>query len=156
MTIKEFAQEQGLSTQAVYQRLKKNKIRVEAVTEKGSGEITSDGKVILDKLFDPENRQTKPPKDDLIEALEAQVEELRIAVSRKEERIKSLEEEAGELKKDKEYFKQALDTAQNNLAAVKILLSDPEQQKEKQQPASPRKLTWRERISGKIDSSFKG
>ena len=160
MTIKQYAQKAGVSPQAVYQRLKKNKIKVESLTEKGTGELSGEGIAILDKLFDPENRQTKPPKDELIEALEQQIEALRVIVSTKEERLKSLEAEAAALREDKEYFKQALDKSQNNLTAIKNLLAGPEQPKPEPKPepaaAESRKLTWRERITGKVNPSSKG
>jgi len=151
MTIKEFAKQEGISTQAVYQRLKKNKIRMEAVTEKGTGEITGEGQAILERLFDPKNRQTKPAKDERIEALEQQIAELRAELATKAERVKSLEEQAANLKEDKEYFKQALDKAQNNLSEIKALLPGPDEK-----PGTGRKLTWRERFTGKIGSSSKG
>ena len=143
MTIKQYAEQKGISPQAVYQRLKKNKIKVETLTEKGTGEITGDGLIVLDKLFDPENRQIKPAKDELIEALEAQIAELRAEVSTKAETIKSLEKETASLKEDKEYFKQALDKAQNNMAEIKALLPGIAQANK------PERLTWKERLTGR-------
>ena len=77
MTIKQYAEQLGISPQAVYQRLKKNKVKIESLTEKGTGELTGEGTIILDKLFNPENRQIKPAKDERIEALEQQIAELR-------------------------------------------------------------------------------
>lgn len=148
MTIKQYAEQLGISPQAVYQRLKKNKLKVESLTEKGSGDLTGEGTAILNKLFDPENRQTKPIKDERIEALEQQIAELRAEVSSKAERIKSLEEQAASLKDDKEYFKQALDKAQNNLSEIKALLPGPGEK-----PGTGRKLTWRERLKGKIEKA---
>ena len=147
MTIKEFAKEQGISTQAVYQRLQKNKIRVETVTEKGTGEITGEGQAILDRLFDPENRQTKLPKDEQIEAMTEQLTALRAEVARKDELIASLQRETEKLEEDKTYFKQALERAQNNLSDIKALMPGASQPGGGSQP---RRLTWRERFSGKI------
>jgi len=144
MTIKQYADQQGVSPQAVYQRLKKNKIKVESLTEKGTGELTGEGTVILDKLFAAENRQIKPTKDGLIEELNKQITELRAQLSSKEERIKSLEAEVESLKSDKEYFKQALDKAQNNFSDIKALLPGA--------GGDQRKLSWRERISGRLGS----
>jgi peptidoglycan hydrolase CwlO-like protein len=152
MTIKQYAAKAGVSPQAVYQRLKKNKIRVESLTEKGSGELSGEGIVILDKLFDPENRPTKPPKDEMIETLEQKVAELRAELSSKEERIKHLEEQAESLKEDKAFFKQAFEKEQNNFAELKNLLPGPGQTA----TAGGRKLTWRERITGKVNPSSKG
>lgn len=147
MTIKQYAGRVGISPQAVYQRLKTHKIKIESLTEKGTGELTGEGTVILNKLFDPENRQIKPIKDERIEALEQQITELRAELSSKAERVKSLEEQAASLKEDKEYFKQALDKAQNNLSEIKALLPGPG---EKPAAPEPRRLTWRERFTGKI------
>lgn len=154
MTIKQYAAKIGVSPQAVYQRIKKNKIKIESLTEKGTGQLTEEGTVILDKLFDPENRQTKPIKDELIEALEQQVTDLRVLVSTKEERIKSLESEAESLREDKAYFKQALDKAQTNLSEIKALL--PGQPAAGKAPEAGRRLTLRERLTGRVDSSSKG
>lgn len=141
MTIKEYAKEQRISPQAVYQRLKKNKVKIESLTEKGTGEITGEGIVILNKLFDPENRQTKPIKDDQIEAMAEQIAELRAALATKDQHIKSLEGEVESLKEDKEYFKQALDKAQSNLSDIKALLPGPGERSEK-------RSFW-QRITGK-------
>lgn len=148
MTIKQYAEKAGVSPQAVYQRLKKNKIRVDSLTEKGSGELSGEGIVILNKLFDPENRQIKPAKDEKIEALEQKVAELRAELSTKEERIKHLEEQAESLKEDKAFFKQAFEKEQNNFTELKALMPGAQAS-----PAGSRKLTWRERFSGKISSS---
>lgn len=150
MTIKQYAEKQGVSPQAVYQRLKKNKIKVESFTEKGTGEISGEGMAILDKLFDPENRAIKPAKDELIEAMEQQISELRAQLSSKDERIKSLEEQTSSLKDDKEYFKQALEKAQNNLSDIKALLPGPAPT-----AGDQRKLTWRERFSGRLGAQKK-
>ena len=152
MTIKQYAEKAGVSPQAVYQRLKKNKIKVDSLTEKGSGELSGEGMAILNKLFDPENRQIKPAKDEKIEALEQQISELRAQLSSKDERIKSLEEQNKGLQDDKDYFKQALDKSQNNLSEIKALLPGAAQAS----PAGDRKLTWRERFTGKVKSSAKG
>ena len=147
MTIKEFAKEQGISTQAVYQRLKKNKIHVEAVTEKGTGEITGEGQTILERLFDPENRQTKLIKDEQIEAMGEKIADLRAELARKDELIANLKREAEKLEEDKAYFKQALDKAQNNLTEIKALLPGPGSQTAT--GGDPERLTWRERITGR-------
>ena len=156
MTIKKFAAQQGVSPQAVYQRLKTNKIKVETITEKGTGELTGEGLVILIKLFDPENRQIKPIKDERIEALEQQLADARAQLSSKDEQIKSLEKERESLKEDKEYFKQALTQAQTNLSDIKALLPGPSQATTEKAPEPRRKLTLRERFTGRLDSSSKG
>lgn len=156
MTIKQYAQNAGVSPQAVYQRLKKNKIKVESLTEKGTGEITGEGITILDKLFDPENRQTKPAKDELIEALEQQISELRADLARKDERIESLQKVYDDTKETSAYWQQAFIKEQEIHSLLLKALPAPATESEKPAQASQagsRKLTWRERFSGKISSS---
>lgn len=151
MTIKQYAAEHGVSPQAVYQRLKKNKIRVETLTENGSGEITGEGMVVLDKLFSPENRALKPLKDEKIEALEAQLSTLKEIKARLEESNEQLTQRVEELKKDKETWAQAyLKQQEINLTLTKALPAPKEE--EKQEPAQPRRLTWRERFTGRTST----
>ena len=92
--------------------------------------------------------------------MEQQITKFREILASKEERLKSLETEVETLREDKEYFKQALDKAQNNLTAVKNLLAGEAQQKKEPEPAKApepqRKLTLRERFTGRLDSSSKG
>lgn len=146
MTIKQYAAEHKVSPQAVYQRLKKNKIRVETLTENGSGELTGEGIVILDKLFNPENRAIKPLKDEKIEALEALLAAIKADNLVLQEKVDSLTQRAEELAKDKDYFKQLLDNSQNTVVTLQALLpGETEKNKDSQ-----RKLTWRERFTGKI------
>ena len=152
MTIKQYAVEAGISPQAVYQRLKKNKIKVESLTEKGSGEISGEGMVILNKLFDPENRRTKPAKDEKIEALEQQIIELRADIARKDQRIESLQKIYDDTKETSAYWQQAFLKEQEIHSLLLKTLPAPakEQTEEATTAAEGRKLTWRERISGRI------
>lgn len=143
MTIKQYAEKLGISPQAVYQRLKKNKIRIESLTEKGSGEISGEGMIVLDKLFSPESMQKKPPKDELIEALEKQISDLRTENSTKDEKIKGLEAETRRCNEEIAFLRKALEKEQENYSnAMQRLL-----------PAGPKsestRLTWRERFTGR-------
>ena len=147
MTIKEYAANKKVSPQAVYQRLKKNKIKVESLTEKGSGEISGEGMAILDKLFSSENRQIKPAKDDLIEELNKQLSTLRQENAALIEKAKAAEERADFFKAQQvetnEALQKALDIQQQTLnkflpAAGQTTAGDQ------------RKLTWRERFTGRI------
>ena len=147
MTIKQYAAQHRVSPQAVYQRLKKNKIRVETLTENGTGELTGEGIVILDKLFNPENRAIKPLKDERIEALEAQLAAIKAENAALQTKVDLLTQRAEELKQDKEQYIKALEREQeNHLITMKLL------------PGTSERLTWRERITGRRNpgSSSKG
>lgn len=142
MTIKQYAEEMGVSPQSVYQRLKKNKIRVESMTEKGTGELTGEGRAVLDKLYSPENRPTKSSKDEQLEVLNNQVSTIRQENAVLIEKVKRLEAEVSALKEDKDYLSKALEREQmNNADFIKLLPGKVEQQ--------PEKLTWKERFTGR-------
>lgn len=51
MTIKEFAEQRGVSVQAVYQRLKVHGVKVESLRSPDTKALTPDGMIVLDKLF---------------------------------------------------------------------------------------------------------
>jgi uncharacterized coiled-coil protein SlyX len=142
MTIKQYAEQQGISPQAVYQRLKKNGIRVDTLTEANSGELTGEGIIVLDKLFDPENRATKPLKDEKIEALEEQLTALKAEKAALQEKVDSLTNRVEELKQDKDNYFQALLKAQDTFSETMKLL-----------PGTTGKgsdrLTWKERFTGR-------
>ena len=122
MTIKQYAAQHKVSPQAVYQRLKKNKIRVETLTENGTGELTGEGIVVLDKLFSPENRAIKPLKDEKIEALEAQLSAIKSENAVLQTKVDSLTEMVGILKQSNEtYIKLLEQEREQNLEMVKRL-----------------------------------
>lgn len=144
MTIKQYAAQRKVSPQAVYQRLKKNKIRVETLTEKGTGELSGEGIVILDKLFDPENKVIKPVKDERIEAMQNELSTLKAEKAALLERIENSKKLVEELLKDKEFYKQAFEKEQENYSTLIKLLPAPGQTS-----GGSTKLTWKERLTGK-------
>lgn len=126
MTIKQYAAQHKVSPQAVYQRLKKNKIRVETLTENGTGELTGEGIVVLDKLFNPENRAIKPLKDEKIEALEAQLAAFKAENAVLQTKVDSLTDMVGILKQSNEtYIKLLEQEREQNLEMVKRLPAGP-------------------------------
>jgi AcrR family transcriptional regulator len=54
MTIKELAQELGVSHQAVYKRLTKNGIRLDSLKNPSTGEITPDGEKTIRDMYAPQ------------------------------------------------------------------------------------------------------
>ena len=146
MTIKQYAAEHKISPQAVYQRLKKNKIRVETLTENGTGELTGEGIIVLDKLFDPENKAIKPLKDERIEALEEQLAAFKAENAALQERVDSLTKRAEELKNDKDLISKALEREQENYSTLLKYLPAPGQTAT---GGGSERLTWKERLTGR-------
>ena len=64
MTIKQKAEELGVSPQAVYQRLKRNNVDVSSLTDKETKELTGEGEIIISKLFSSETQPIKTIKHD--------------------------------------------------------------------------------------------
>ena len=153
MTIKQYAAQHKVSPQAVYQRLKTHKIRVESLTENGTGQLTGEGIVVLDKLFNPENRAIKPLKDEKIDALEEQIATLKAAKEALQTSVDLLTQRVEELKQDKDNYFQALIKSQDALADQIKRLGEGNPS-----GRSSERLTWRERITGRRNpgSSSKG
>lgn len=149
MTIKQAAEKYSISPQAVYQRLKKRGINVNTLMDKETQELTPEGEMILDKLFDKKQAPLKANSTAYADELRSQLAQLRIELSTKEEKIKSLEKETESLKSDRDYLRSALDKAQDNYSETIKRLPGAGQTA----AAGDRKLTWRERFSGKISSS---
>lgn len=73
MTIKEFSKELGISTQAVYQRIKAAGIPLDSLKEPGSQELSEDGRKQLAQLF----TKQQPTNGDLQKTLRAENELLK-------------------------------------------------------------------------------
>lgn len=113
MTIKQAAEKYGVSTQAIYQRLKKEHIQIYTITDKVTKDITAEGEVILSKLFDPENKPIKPTKSGLVDELTNQLKTSREEVARLTERVRALEADVSRLTEDKDSLTRALEKAQD-------------------------------------------
>ena len=156
MTIKQLAKELKVSPQAVYQRLQSRKIDVKTLTHPVTKELTSDGEFVIRTMYDQENKQgTKQglsEKQSRPEDLK-ELEELRKQVADLIEKNTSLEKRVDEVVGEREAFREAMQTAQRmQEQMMNRFLTAPAPQ------AEERKLTWRERITGRRNpgSSSKG
>ena len=104
MTIKEFSKELGISTQAVYQRIKAAGIQLDSLKEPGSQELSEDGRKQLAQLF----TKQQSTNDDLIKSLQTENE--------------FLKQRCKELEADRDRWQQATEQAQQ-LAAQEQALS---------------------------------
>lgn len=69
MTIKEAAEKYNISPQAIYQRLKKQKIPIESLKDTETGDLTPDALGIIEKLFGESSAQYNQQKTSLQEEL---------------------------------------------------------------------------------------
>lgn len=71
MTIKDAAEKYGISKQAIYQRLKRNSIPVDNLTDQETGTLTPEAEAILENLFGENRQQFDKRKLNLTEELKA-------------------------------------------------------------------------------------
>jgi predicted nuclease with TOPRIM domain len=146
MTIKQMADKLGVTPQAIYQKLKKNGVEVYKLTDKKTKELTAEAEVIISKLFAEDQSEIKPSKQKVVESLQEQIQQLRTDNAVLVERVKSLEAEVSTLSTDKDLLTKALEKAQDlhQKTLDRFLPAAGETS-----PAAPRKLTWKERFTGK-------
>ena len=156
MTIKQLAKELNVSPQAIYQRLQARKIDVKTLTHSVTKELTSDGEFVIRSMYDQDNKQAFTEKQSRQEE-KKELEELRKQVASLIEKNSSLEKRVEEVIGEREDFREALKTSQRmHEQMLNRFLPAPAEEKPAEKPEAPRKLTWRERISGKVNPSSKG
>ena len=144
MTIKQMAEKHKVSPQAIYQRLKKQNVTVESLTDKETGELTPSGEMIIDKLFVKAEQPNKPNSRAYSKEKEKQIKDLHKLNAELNERIKALEAEVLNLKADKEFLSKALEKEQDlHRETVNRLLHAAGQ------TVPDDRLTWRERLTGR-------
>lgn len=103
MTIKEFSKELGISTQAVYQRIKAVGIQLDSLKEPESQELSESGRKQLAQLF----TKQQSTNDDLIKSLQTENE--------------FLKQRCKELEADRDRWQQATEQAQQLAAQAQAL-----------------------------------
>ena len=154
MTIKQAAAKYQVSPQAIYQRLKKKKILVESLTDKETGELSPEGEMIIDNLFNKEKQPIKANSRAYAEEQENTIKELRAQIAELVEQKKAADERADFFKAQQaetnEALKKALDLQQQMVNRL-LPAGDPPDDKAPS-AGGQRKLTWRERFSGRLGS----
>ena len=147
MTIKQAAVKYGVSPQAVYQRLKKRNILVESLIDKETQELTADGEVILDAMFNKAKQPIKANSRAFAEEKEKEIKQLRDERVELIEKLKLAEERVDFYRKQNEEINKALERAQElHQQTLNRLL--PGKTEEKQ---LPERLTWKERFTGRVN-----
>ncbi len=148
MTIKQMAEKLGVSPQAVYQKLKKNKIEVYKLTDKATKELTAEGELVISKLFSEDQPEIKPTKQKVVDSLNDQIQELRKENAVLVERVERLQQENEKLKVDKDDLFKALEKAQD-LHQQTLNRFLPAAGQSSASATDAEKLTWKERLTGR-------
>lgn len=106
MTIKEFAKNKGISTQAVYQRIKVAKIELSSL--KSGDQLSPDGLARLEQLFTTQDRSSI----DKLTALEADKAALQTTIDRLEALLEETRQQRDQWQQQAMQSAQALEAAQ--------------------------------------------
>ena len=101
MTIKEAAEQFGVSKQAIYQRMKRNGLAVDTLVDKETGQLTPEAEAIIVNLFGENKQQFDKrrftPTEELKQAKE-EISRLQREVEMLTFRIEAAEKEAASLR----------------------------------------------------------
>lgn len=154
MTVKQLAKELKVSPQAIYQRLQAKKIDIKKLTDPITKELSPDGEYVIRSMYSQENSKALAGNQSRQDDNSKELEELRKQVKELIEKNSTLEKRVEEVIGERESFREAMQTSQRmQEQMLNRFLPEPKPAEEtKQQPASTRKLTLRERFTGRIDS----
>lgn len=155
MTIKQLAKELNVSPQAVYQRLQSRKLDVKTLTHPVTKELTSDGEYVIRTMYEQDSKQAFTEKQSRQADNNKELEELRKQVKELIEKNSSLEKRVEEVVGEREAFREAMQTAQRMQEQMLNRFLPAPQPEEKPGATEPRRLTLRERITGRMKAQDK-
>ena len=104
MTIKDVAQQTGLTNAAIYKRLKNKGVKLEAIKDRKTGHFTPDGERLMIELFDladaakPAENATKTAVDNEVEKLSTELKRLTTEVEKLTNQVELLTGERDNLR----------------------------------------------------------
>ena len=140
MTIREAAEQAGISCQAVYKRLKARGIAPDSIREKGTNRLTREGEALIRELFpaidesadesaaqpsSPASCEPATASPNELERLTTEVEKLRRRVDELTIRLTTAETRAQALQDERDYLRDALDKSQQLQAMTAQKIPNP-------------------------------
>ena len=116
MTIKEIAQQQGMTVQAVYKRIKAAGIDINTLKNPKTGRFTDDGEKVVLSIV-----ESKKPSEAQDSTIKQEVERLRAVNQQLLEKVELLEQSRDDLRNALDAAKQAQEDLRNALNAAQIL-----------------------------------
>lgn len=149
MTIKEASKKYGVTTQAIYQRIKKSGAKLSTIKDNETGNLTAEGEKLLCELFTKHSiesvnmesgaLQVEQGARGLLEQVERERDALRADVSRLEAELRGERELRAAVERERDTLRTALDQSQQLQAMT--LSRIPE----------PRKTLWQRLLERKRD-----
>lgn len=132
MTIREAAEQAGVSCQAIYKRLKSRGISPESIRDRGTHNLTRQGEELIKDLF-PEIEESEESAarssplsaDHELERLKTEVEELKQENEKLKTKVSTAEARAQALQDERDYLRGALDKSQQLQAMTAQKIPNP-------------------------------
>ena len=142
MTIKEVAQQTGLSHQAIYKRLKSRGIKLDEIRDKTTGLISPEGEILIAELFPVTS--SNPPEEK--KAVSTEVEKLRNQVAELTTEVEKLRNQVATLENERDFLRVTLEREQqlNGIALSKLPPALPPAEEERGKLRS-----WWDRVRGR-------
>lgn len=126
MTIKDAAAKYGVSRQAIYQRLKRQGLQVDALRNPDTGELTADGEAVLSSMF----TEAEPTQDNAqaqVDTLTTEVNSLREQAAALTAQVDTLTTQLATITEERDFLRRALDQAQQLHAMTLQALPPPQE-----------------------------
>lgn len=147
MTIKEFAKSQGITTQAVYQRIKAAGIDLASIRKGNTAELTAEGLETCKRLYSKADEAIKKENKALkerLEALEKENNALQTDLKSREQEIEQKEQEIKKITAERDRWAAMAEAAQVTAQQAQAL-----QMASIQALKRPPRLSFWQRLTGK-------
>ena len=147
MTIKDFAKSQGVTTQAIYQRIKAAGIDLASIKKESSAELTAEGLETCKRLYSKPDETIKKENKALkerLEALEKENNALQMDLESKKQEIEKKEREIERITAERDRWASMAEAAQETAQRAQAL-----QMASIQALKKPPRLSWWQRLTGK-------
>lgn len=121
MTVKDVARRTGLTTAAIYKRIKAHGITLDAIKDKKTGHFTPEGERMIVDLFEIAETAEKSQEKQVDNGLSTEVEKLKTENTRLTTQVENLEKQVADLTGERDFLRRTLDTTTEALTNAQKL-----------------------------------
>lgn len=121
MTVKDVARRTGLTTAAIYKRIKAHGITLDAIKDKKTGHFTPEGERMIVDLFEIAETAEKAQEKQVDNGLSTEVEKLKTENTRLTTQVENLEKQVADLTGERDFLRRTLDTTTEALTNAQKL-----------------------------------
>lgn len=121
MTVKDVARRTGLTTAAIYKRIKAHGITLDAIKDKKTGHFTPEGERTIVDLFEIAETAEKAQEKQVDNPLTTEVEKLKTENARLTTEVENLTKQVADLTGERDFLRRTLDTTTEALTNAQKL-----------------------------------